>query len=300
MKDVLVLMSSFNGARYLEEQIESLIQQKDVNVKILVRDDGSTDQTQELLKKYEKKGLLNWYAGQNIGWRKSFMHLALNAPDCEYYAFCDQDDVWLPNKLSAAITELEKENESNEMLLYFSNLIFWENGEKKRLIKPAHLKYSRYSCAYQNQAIGCTIVFNRKLLEFVKSRPFENVYAHDFWFFQTAIFFGKIVYDPQAYILYRQHENNQIGASKGFFFKWNRRFHNFFKKEFISRSQNARNFLVVYKNDLSSEDYKIFDNVANYQKSFIKKLSLLFSKKYTMNFMMNSLLLKIRILFNRF
>ena len=299
MKDVLVLMSSFNGDRYLEEQLESLFQQKDVNVKILVRDDGSTDQTQEILKKYEKKRMLNWYAGQNIGWRKSFMHLALNAPDCEYYAFCDQDDVWLPNKLSAAIAELEKKDESR-MLLYFSNLIFWRNGEKKGLIKPAHLKYSRCSCAYQNQAVGCTIVFNRKLLEFVKRRPFENVYAHDFWFFQTAVFFGNVVYDSNAYILYRQHERNQLGAKKGFFSAWNRRFHNFFKKETISRSQNAENFLNIYKKDLSSEDYKIFGKVANYQKSIKNKLTLLFSRKYTMNSMTNSFLLKIRILFNRF
>lgn len=300
MKKVLVLMSCYNGAHFLEEQLNSLLHQKDVDVEILVRDDGSTDETREILKKYESKCALKWYTGENIGWRRSFMHLALNAPDCEYYAFSDQDDVWLPNKLSDAITNIENNSDVNDLTLYFSNLFIWKNGTNCGLLRQSLPKYTRFSCIYQNVATGCTLVFNKKFLDFIKKRPFEDVYAHDLWFFQTAVFFGKVIYNPSSFILYRQHENNQIGVKKGFCNKINRIMKNFKENEGITRSQNALNFLKIYKDDLSPDDYKLIDIVANYKKSLLKKLSFLFSRKYTMNNLISTVILKIRVLFNRF
>ena len=301
MSRVLVLLSSFNGALYLEEQLDSLLNQRDIDVQILVRDDGSTDATKEILVKYESTGKLRWYAGENIGWRKSFMHLALSAPACQYYAFCDQDDIWMPNKLFEAVSKLENSNFKTDKHLYFSNLFFWKNGKNMGLVKRSTLNLSRQSCIYQNPAVGCTIVFNKELLDFIKSRPFYDVYAHDFWFFLTAFFLGDVVYDSNAYILYRQHDNNQIGIKKGLLSKWIKRVSNFIKANCnLERSQNAWNFLSVYGDCLKPDDYKMFDLVANYKKTFLKKMSLLISPYYTMNAVINTVLLKIRILFNRF
>lgn len=301
MNQVLVLLSCYNGALYLEEQLKSLLNQINVDVHILARDDGSTDATKEILTKFESTGKLKWYAGENIGWRKSFMHLALNAPACQYYAFCDQDDIWLPNKLFEAVLKLENTNFNTDKHLYFSNLFFWRNGKNLGRVKESILKISRQSCVYQNPAIGCTIVFNKELLDFIKANPFYDVYAHDFWFFQTAYFLGDVVYDPNAYILYRQHNNNQIGIKRDFFSKWTRRAKNFMEAHNgLGRSQNAMNFLNIYGDYLTCDDYKIFDIVANYKKSLSKKIYLLFSSQYTMNAFVNTLLLKIRILFNRF
>lgn len=118
--------------------------------------------------------------------------------------------------------------------------------------------------------------------------------------FPNGCIFGKIVYDPCAKILYRQHENNQIGVKTNFWSRVMQRWHNFFSTENISRSQNAKNFLKIYEKDLSAQDYAMIDVVANYNKSFVKKVKFLFSSKYTMNALENTILLKIRILFNRF
>lgn len=102
-QNILVLMSTFNGEKFIREQIESILAQENVNIKLLVRDDGSTDKTLDILNEYKNKGKLNYYIGKNLGPQLSFMHLLQNAPYCEYYAFADQDDVWLKDKLSTAI-----------------------------------------------------------------------------------------------------------------------------------------------------------------------------------------------------
>ena len=105
---VCVLISTYNGERFLEEQIASIIAQKGVEVDILVRDDGSSDMTCSLLERWQKEGKLKWYKGENLGFARSFMNLLKTASGYDYYAFCDQDDIWLEDKLQRAVTALEK------------------------------------------------------------------------------------------------------------------------------------------------------------------------------------------------
>ena len=116
MKSVCVLLATFNGERYLPDQIESLMEQKGVSIKIFVRDDGSTDNTHKLLKKWSKKGILTWYTGENLKPANSFMSLLKEAPIADYYAFCDQDDIWDKDKLDVAVKEMNKYDESNGIL----------------------------------------------------------------------------------------------------------------------------------------------------------------------------------------
>ena len=95
MKKVTILLSSYNGETYLDEQLESIEAQKDVQTRILVRDDGSTDHTCDILDQWQQKTNLKWYCGENIGPARSFMDLLRQAGDSYYYAFSDQDDYWL-------------------------------------------------------------------------------------------------------------------------------------------------------------------------------------------------------------
>lgn len=118
MYNVCVLMSTYNGGKYLQEQIDSLIGQADVNLTVLVRDDGSSDSTTVILERYKQKGVLDWYPGENIGSARSFLDLVSRAPYCDYYALCDQDDYWFPEKLSVAISRLEQ-TDSSKSALYF-------------------------------------------------------------------------------------------------------------------------------------------------------------------------------------
>lgn len=100
MDSLIVLLSSYNGAAYIEKQIESLLNQTLApNMRIIVRDDGSTDHTTlPILRQYQSNGKIELWERENIGVVKSFFDLLLHAPDADYYAFCDQDDYWLPPK----------------------------------------------------------------------------------------------------------------------------------------------------------------------------------------------------------
>ena len=119
---ILVLVSTYNGERYLSQQLDSILNQKGVNVSVLVRDDGSSDNTIRILEDYEKRNQnLHYYQGTNVGPIMSFFDLLNQAKGYEYYAFCDQDDVWDDDKLSSAILLLDKEPDSLPVL-YCSNL----------------------------------------------------------------------------------------------------------------------------------------------------------------------------------
>ena len=126
-RKVTILMSTYNGEDFLEEQLQSLLSQQDVETHILVRDDGSTDRTRDILDHWQDAGKLTWYGGDNLGWAMSFMHLLIHAqPDADYYAFCDQDDIWLPDKLSRAVSMIEQQEQ--ECVLYCSNVTYYRNG----------------------------------------------------------------------------------------------------------------------------------------------------------------------------
>ena len=101
---VCVYMSTYNGEKFLQQQIDSIFQQKNVNVTLLVRDDGSTDRTVDIIKAQKQKIVL--LEGMNIGAENSFMELLYYEQDADYYAFSDQDDVWMPDKLCTAIGKL--------------------------------------------------------------------------------------------------------------------------------------------------------------------------------------------------
>ena len=108
MNKICVLMSTYNGDKYIIEQIESILNQKKVNVELLIRDDGSTDKTLEILEEYSKKYKnLKYYSGQNLKTARSFMDLLFRAGEYEYYSFSDQDDVWDLDKLTVGISYLK-------------------------------------------------------------------------------------------------------------------------------------------------------------------------------------------------
>ena len=99
MEKIQVLMSTYNGEKYLKEQIESILNQEKVEVNILIRDDGSCDKTLKIIKELSKNPKISYYEGKNIGPAKSFMDLVNKSGDkFNYYAFADQDDIWMPNK----------------------------------------------------------------------------------------------------------------------------------------------------------------------------------------------------------
>lgn len=222
---VTVLIATYNGDHYLTEQLDSLLAQDYKGFKVLIRDDGSSDHTLHIIKDYEKKypdtfTVLDDGLG-NLGSSTCFMKLLEHAKGYEYIMFCDQDDVWLPNKIStslSAMREMEKEFGKHIPLMNFTDLrvvdehldeihaSFW----KSQRLNPSIANDWKKLLA-QNVVTGCTMILNRKAREV--SLPFElPEMVHDQWIAVNVAKYGHVGYTPEQTILYRQHANNVVGA----------------------------------------------------------------------------------------
>jgi glycosyltransferase involved in cell wall biosynthesis len=215
MKKVQILMSTYNGEKYIKEQIDSILEQDYPYISMLIRDDGSDDSTIKILEDYSKRyPRIQYYQGKNIGCWQSFMDLIQNSSqDTDYFAFCDQDDVWLKDKISSAVKILGQHNQKVP-LLYCSKLQpVGENLEKiKVTINNINFRPSFGNAIIQNICTGCTGVINRVAVDMALNKIPRYMVQHDWWFYLIASCYGEVVYDEESHILYRQHGNNEVGA----------------------------------------------------------------------------------------
>ncbi|MCD7999267.1 MAG: glycosyltransferase family 2 protein [Clostridiales bacterium] len=212
---VLIMMSTYNGSKYIETQLDSILVQDYANIEVLIRDDGSTDNTCLLLENYSRKyPQITWYSGENIGVQRSFFDL-INHADLgkNYYAFSDQDDQWLPDKISKAVEKLEKIS-PNIPALYCSDKIIVDSDlkELKTNVSRKVKNPSFGNALVQNICTGCTSVINCALLQLLKNKTPDFSIMHDWWIYLVASCYGLVLYDNCAYIKYRQHEDNTFGA----------------------------------------------------------------------------------------
>jgi glycosyltransferase involved in cell wall biosynthesis len=209
---VAVLLSTYNGATYLQEQLESLRAQERVRVCLHARDDGSSDLTCEILRQYAGvwPALADTSPGQNLGPAASFLQLLRTAPDdADYYAFCDQDDVWLPEKLARAAAALASETGP---ALYCSNVICVADDLRVLGVPPAHDGPGFEHLLFENVGAGCTVVLNPAARALINSEvPLRGVVMHDWWCVLVVAMFGHVHYDPEPSIFYRQHGANALG-----------------------------------------------------------------------------------------
>lgn len=281
---ITVLLSLYNGERYISEQIDSILLQESVEVNIVVRDDGSPDRcSSEIVKEYQSKypDKVILIEGENKGFAESFSDLidfANEHSKSEYFAFSDQDDVWMPNKLITAIKKLDI-YDSNYPNCYFSNtLLVDSNLMVKGKGRESIPIINKYRSLVQNFATGCTMVFNRKAVELYASHRPQKMYVHDYWMFLICIFLGNIYYDHTPYIKYRQHSNNQIGV-KNLKERYLRRFKRVFdnnNKHFFEIHDTM--FLTSFNSELNEADKEILKIVANYRHANFGKIKLLLSK----------------------
>ena len=224
MKTLIVLVSTYNGEKYLEEQMDSILNQdcerfEKAAFRILVRDDGSSDGTQAILERYAEQypERLSWYQGDNIGVIRSFFELLQRAEEADYYAFADQDDYWMPGKLTRGIEMLqrmEQEGGRELPLLYCCRPRLVDeqlrNLESEIVRPPVRAAFT--NALIENVATGCTEVFNRRLRDMVAERTPEFTVMHDWWLYLLATCFGKMYYDEESFIYYRQHGGNVLGT----------------------------------------------------------------------------------------
>lgn len=299
MNKVTVLLSTYNGEKYIEEQLDSLLAQQGVEVFVLVRDDGSTDNTTNILKKYENEGKLKWYTGENLHPAKSFMDLVMHAPESAYYAFCDQDDYWIDDKLIIAIQHLEKCDASVPALYYGSPRLVDVNLEPIPNPRKLLQNMTTYGSSLVNSnATGCTMVFNNALLKKLVEKQPDYIPMHDAWLHKVCLAVGGTVcFDKDVHILYRQHSNNVIGISNtkiGMIKSYLRKI----RKRKNSGNKTVRSLYDCYENEMSEENKKLSLLAINYQNSLFDKLRLLFNSKIKTAYFSRNLLFRINVLMN--
>lgn len=302
MERVVVMMSTYNGGLYLREQMDSLFSQEGVDLLILIRDDGSDDNTLAIIKDYQRKnpGKIEMIEGDNIGWKKSFFALMQYAHAnygnrSGYFAFCDQDDIWLPKKLSRAVSCLSQS--SSSVKLYFSNLSLYRDGKNIGLVRNGMITPSYKNCLLRNYAAGCTIVMNKGLLDLLAGDIPKIDIAHDHWVYIVGVLMGKVYVDDESYIFYRQHSANQIGHNKKIMHIWENRF----KNKSLSLKNHpkeglANEIMRIYGDSLNEEAYSSVEKLAQYRKNPRNRIKLMLDKGYSYNKQNSDFWLKIKIL----
>ena len=282
MATVLVMMSTYNGEKFLQEQVDSILNQENCDVHLLIRDDGSKDETIKILDKYSSQdSRVSWYTGENLRSAKSFMHLLIHCEKIyDYYAFADQDDVWDIDKLSVAIGMLEQEAGP---ALYCSNSMLvnekLEDSEEYLYKHVPNFTFSRVLIAGQIQ--GATIVLNSEFANYFEHKTIPNyIPMHDYYVSAVCLAIGgKIFYDSNSHMKYRQHGNNVFGIDTSFLGKVKRNLNTMFQTNDFFDLQRFSQELINLNQSSLDEDSKVLLNLAkDYKKSFTNRFKLAFYK----------------------
>lgn len=290
-------MATFNGEKYLEEQIESIMKQEKVNVSLLISDDGSNDKTIEIIKKMQGKykNISYQINPKNKKFTYNFIDLIYNCDysQFDYFALSDQDDYWLKNKLISAIEKLD----GLKAKLYCSNLSVVDENLKflSYLEDDSIKKTNKNTYIVENICTGCTTVFNKAFMEVLRKYYPQDIYLHDYWLFLIAVFVCDFEYDFNSYILYRQHGSNLIGSNNK---KSLSAYRNKWKTSKSHQSHLCSELLKGFGEYISLDDKEILNVIINYKKRFNLKLRFLFSRRFRKR--KNELFRKMKVLCNKY
>ena len=258
-KKVAVLLSTYNGEKYVGAQIHSILTQSYKNIVLVVRDDGSSDKTVKIVKEYmENYSNIKLVEGKNLGFIKSFFEL-LKLEQADYYAFADQDDVWLPDKIALAVESLNKLDDSKPNMA-FSNSDYYDvdmklikEGEKGKTFSFTN---SLYECVTQ----GMTMVINQKTKDTVLDYMPERVFFHDWWVYMICSGMGNVAYDDVTTVKYRRDGKNATAEGESFIKLLIWRIKNLFGKDGLLdiRIQQSE-YKKLFYDKLSDENKEVLD-----------------------------------------
>ncbi|MDP1762777.1 MAG: glycosyltransferase family 2 protein [Sediminibacterium sp.] len=281
---VSVVMATYNGAKYLAQQIQSLLDQTVVPNEIIICDDASTDHTLAIIKQFSSHPQIKYNVnGTRLGVVRNFKKAVSLATPGHYIALCDQDDIWLPEKIEKSIHALSIIDDGHTPAMIYSDLVLISSNEE--VLNPSvdnelgHDKYKHclQTLLFGNFVLGCTVMMNMQMRERFSDIPENKSFNHDAWITLIAFSFGKVSSLNRPYIKYRSHDNNVT-------------FTNHRKKNRIARIQNhlfslfaktdfleeeiilVQTFYNQYQDRLSTGEKKMLQNFINLSKrSYLQK-----------------------------
>lgn len=316
MKNVDILLATYNGEKYLKEQLDSIINQTYKDFRLIISDDGSTDSTCDILEEYVKKDsrIIIYCQKKNLGVTKNFEFL-LSKVENDFFMFSDQDDIWKKDKIEKCLNKI---NESNADLVY-SDLevvdedlnITYESYWKLKGFDTKVRKYNNFNSLYLNNFItGCTILSKKEWIEKVLPVPSGSEFViFDYWLALMISQEGKMVYVDEPLLQYRQHKKNTIGSKKRSdsikdFDELRNLFIEVKVQHFTIFTKNNKRFVDASIQELNKKSLKYFESLKKVKFANFKNWKLFFELykyekfKYKMeNFMILNLPGITRILF---
>ena len=287
MNKIDILLATYNGSQYLPEQLDSILSQSYGNINVIIRDDGSSDNTVMIIKEYEQKDnrvkLLSDNLG-NLGFVRNFEELMKNSTS-EYLMFSDQDDIWYNNKVETSYTRIKAIEETNgkscPILVHTNSKIMNYEKQTKSLFISDYAKNSSFENSFFNFFVqGSTMLINESLKR--EALPFsKEVYLHDRYLHLIAEFIGIRAYIDTPTMDYRQHSNNEIGSRVNIIDKIkNKRYFNLEDRELLIFLANTYSTNL---DEIKKEKIDAYRLIVNNSISRFKRLKICIKKKIPMN-----------------
>ena len=291
-KKVAVIMSTYNGEAFVAEQLESIINQTYKNIEIVIRDDGSSDNTVGIIKEYQKKyNNIKLYEGKNVGFVKSFFEL-LSLAKADYYSYADQDDVWIDNKIELAVNSLNELDASKPNMVfgnsdyYDENMKFISHGEKNK--KYSFLK-SLFACCGQ----GMTMTVNKKTRDMIIEDTPKLCFFHDWWTYILCMGLGNVAYNNVTTVKYRRRKENATSEGQGYIRLLIWRIKNLLLKDGMQDiKQQMTNFKEYYYYQLSKENKEVLD-LFSQEYSFVNSFKKAFYPKRIRNRLIDDFMIRL-------
>jgi glycosyltransferase involved in cell wall biosynthesis len=292
---IAILLSTYNGGKYLAQQLDSILNQNEFHgsYTLFIRDDGSSDKTIEIISQYRNNNnQIEWInehgSKENLGAKESYFRMLQIISDREeydYFMFCDQDDVWLSNKIEITISEAMKYNYDRPLLVH-TDLIVADSEMK--VLSDSFWKYQKISptrdnlnhLLVQNVVTGCTVLMNKKLAKYSNIiTSSSNVIMHDWWFALTACLFGDIKSVNISTIYYRQHPNNTLGANRYSFSTFYRKL--FKKNNELELIRQAEELILAFSAYMNTEQLEMLRGFVSCRGSWATKLYMITKFRFT-------------------
>ncbi len=269
---VEILLATYNGERYLREQLDSIVNQSYENWIVRACDDASDDATYDILTEYREKFPDRFLIERN---EKGFGSAKLNFAQLiqksteNYVMCCDQDDVWLPDKILLTMEKMRANEDGNTPILVHTDLKVVD--DKLNVLSESFFQHSnlRKEFGYrdvliQNHVTGCTMMMNRALITLLNlTYDYENILMHDWLAALVATGMGRVVFVDEATMLYRQHAVNSVGAKRyGFGLLISKLKNSSIKKSLVDTTKQAGAVAAIYKEQLPEELYQLTDKYA--------------------------------------
>ena len=219
---VNIILATYNGSKHIRRQLDSLLEQSYPNITIYIRDDGSTDGTVRIVEEYiaanttSKKIVLLGQEGKNLGCPGSFYQILKECGAADYYAFCDQDDIWYPDKIKWAVAKLDKKAAKEKPCVYFSGYEYYtEDGTFLRHSPPQKKRIGLSDVLYYTPASGFVLVFNEAARQELILGVNPGKELHDRWLLRGAACFGTVIYDPRYTAAHIRHPDAVTAEDSG-------------------------------------------------------------------------------------